>query len=84
MSVRITTADAGERAVLKVAGRLQLGDVSELDKEIQTVDGPFVLDLSELLSADKAGIEKLCELLSGGAELQGASPYVRLLLDAKT
>ena len=83
MSVRITTADDGERAVLKVAGRLKFGDVSELDKEVRSIAGPFVLDLSELQSADEAGIERLRELALGRAELRGVSHYVQLLLDVK-
>ena len=54
---------------------------SEFDKEIRSIDGSFVLDLSEMLSADEAGIEKLRKLASSGAELRGASGYVQMLLD---
>lgn len=32
---------------------------SELAKEIRSIDGPFLLDLLELLSADEAGIARL-------------------------
>jgi hypothetical protein len=82
MSVRITRAIDGERTVLQVAGRLESADLSELDKEIRSLDGPFVLDLSELLSADERGIERLGELAAGAAELRGASGYVQMLLDS--
>ena len=71
----------GERLVLKVAGRLQSADISELDKEIRLVHGPYVLDLSELLSVDEAAIARIRELSSNDAELQGASHYVQMLLD---
>ena len=84
MSVRVTPTIDGERTVLQVAGRLESADLSELDKEIRSLDGPLVLDLSELLSADEAGIEKLRELLSAGAELRGASHYVQMLLAMKS
>ncbi len=81
MCFRITRAIDGELTRVQVAGRLQPPFEAELDKEIRSIDRPFVLDLSELLSADKAGIEKLRHLASNGAELRGASGYVRMLLD---
>ena len=81
MNVRIIRTIDGERTVIQVAGRLKSGDVSELDKEIRSVDGPLVLDLSELKSADEAGVERLRELAFGQAALRGTSRYVQLLLD---
>jgi hypothetical protein len=83
MSFRIIRTIDRERTTVKVAGRLQPPFESELDREIRSIDGPFVLDLSELLSSDDAGIEKLCQLASGGTELRGASGYVQMLLDDK-
>lgn len=80
MNVRIIRVIDGVRTVIRVAGRLRSVDLSELEKETRLADGPFVLDLSELVTADEAGIEKLRELASGPAELQGASRYVQLLL----
>ena len=82
MSVRVTRVIDGKRTVLQVAGRLESADLSELDKEIRLLDGPWVLDLSELLSAGEAGIKKLRELEVGAVELRGASGYVRMLLDS--
>ncbi len=81
MSVRITRTIGGEQTVLRIAGRLQSADLSILDEEVRSVDGSLVLDLSELVSADKAGIERLRELAGGRAELRGASGYVQMLLD---
>ena len=49
-----------------------------------SVDGPLVLDLSELKSADQAAVERLRELASEGAERRGASRYVQMLLDANS
>ena len=66
----------------KLLGRLQSGDLSELDQEIRLLDGLFVLELSELLTADEPGIDRLRELAAGGAESQGASHYVEMLLDS--
>lgn len=80
MNVRITPTIDGQRTVLQVAGRLQLDDISELEKETGAVEGTLVLDLSELMSADKTGIVTLRTLKAEGAELRGVSQYVRLLL----
>ena len=83
MNVRISRSIDGERHVLQVAGRLESANLSELEKEVRSVDGPLVLDLSQLLSADAVGIERLRELASTGAELRGGSHYIRMLLDPK-
>ena len=83
MCFRIIRTIDRERTTVKVAGRLQPPFESELDKEVRSIDGPCVLDLSELLSADEAGIEKLRQMASSGTELRGASGYVQMLLDEK-
>ena len=74
------TVDGGQ-TILQVAGRLQAVDVSVLDREVAAVAGSLVLDLSQLLSADGAGIKELRDCKAGGADLQGASGYVQMLLD---
>ena len=81
MSLRIDRTTVGELTVLRVSGRLQSAEVPELEKEISSAAGRLKLDLSELMSADEAGIKRLRELAFSGAELHGASPYVQLLLD---
>jgi hypothetical protein len=81
MSVRISRVSEGARVVIRVAGRLQSVGLAELEKEVRAVEGPFVLDLSELISADEAGIARLCELVSGPASLRGVSRYIQMLLD---
>ena len=83
MTVRIATTIVGERTVLQIAGRLQSCDVPELDRVIRLIVGRFVLDLSELVSADKAALKRLRECASSGVALQGVSHYVQLLLDDK-
>jgi anti-anti-sigma regulatory factor len=81
MKVRITKETDSEETIIRIAGRLRSEVIPELEKECQSVVGPLVLDLSELVSADKAGIEKLRELAGGRAELRGVSGYVQMLLD---
>lgn len=81
MNIRVVRFSEDQRTVLNIAGRLQSVDVSALDKEIRSVEGPLTLDLSELMSADQAGIERLRELQADGAELRSASRYLQMLLD---
>ena len=81
MNIRVVRFSEEERTVLKIDGRLQSVDVSELDQETRSVEGPLTLDLSELMSADKAGVERLRELQAQGAEMRGASRYMQMLLD---
>ncbi len=55
-------------------------DLTELKKVCQSVTGPFVLDLPNLLWADSDGVRTLVKLEQGGARLQGVSPLLVLLL----
>lgn len=84
MTIRISKTARDRQTVLKVDGRLKADDVEELARAYQSAQGASVLDLSELHSADRAGVEILRELVSMGAELRGASPYIELLLKAKS
>jgi anti-anti-sigma regulatory factor len=81
MSIRITRTTDAHETVLKIDGRLRCEDVGELAKEQRSVRGPLVLELSNLQSADAAGVEILRRLASAGARIQGASPYIELLLN---
>jgi anti-anti-sigma regulatory factor len=83
MNVRVTRTIDGFRTVLQIAGRLDSVGVSLLEEESRSVAGALVLDLSQLVSADEAGIEMLRQLVARGAELKGALPYVQMLVDAK-
>ena len=66
--------------MVTVAGRLEPSCLEELQKLCRSIEGPFTLDLSSLLSADAEGLAVLRELEAQGAELRGVSPFIRLLL----
>lgn len=83
MAVRITRTSDAQRTVLRVDGELLSEDVAELTRERESVEGPLVLELSNLQSADPAGVGVLLELASLGAEIRGVSPYIELLLKRK-
>jgi len=82
--VRITKIVDDPQTVLRIDGRLRSEDVDELVKVFRSVQGATVLDLSELQSADRQAAEVLRELLALGVEVRGASPYIELLLKAKS
>lgn len=80
MSIRITRTSDSQETVLRIDGQLCLENVAELTREHLSVEGPLVLELSDLQSADKAGVDVLLELISLGVSIRGASPYIELLL----
>lgn len=82
MTVRITRRRNTHRTTLQVDGRLSCANVQELTREWAGLELPIVLDLSELRFADSRGIAVLLDLVAQGAELQGVSPFVEMLLQS--
>lgn len=80
MGIRITRTSDAHETVLRIDGQLRCENVAELTKEHRFVEGPLVLELSNLQSADTAGVDVLLELISMGVQIRGASPYIELLL----
>ena len=72
-------SDSGVR-IVRLEGWLEGEAVGELERVVTGEAGPLRLDLSELRSADTAGLDALRALRAAGASLVGASPYIRLLL----
>ena len=70
-----------DRRVVRLAGRLSVAQVPEL-LEACAEAPPIELDLTDLVSADAAGIEALQRLRSQGATLVGAPGYLQLKLDS--
>ena len=69
------------RRIVRVAGRLGLAHVPELLTACEG-DGPLELNLTDLASADSAGIEALQRARSKGATLVGTPGYIRLKIDS--
>jgi hypothetical protein len=72
-----------DRRVVRLAGRLSVAQVPELLTACAD-EGPLELDLSELVSADPAGIEALRRVRRKGATLVGTPGYIQLKLDSGT
>lgn len=65
---------------LKLDGELTGDEGPELRRVCAGVKGRLALDLTDLRSVDRQGAVVLRELLEQGAEMVGASPYIRILL----
>ncbi len=73
----------GSKTVLQLAGLLRSQDIADLLQKYLSVEGPVVLELSNLQSADLAGVKILLELAALGTEIRGASPFIAFLLSNK-
>ncbi len=80
MEIRIDITSEGPETVIHIAGRLSGTSVAQLIKACDPIEGAFVIDLSNLLFADDAGIDTIRTLDDTGADVHGASPFIQLLL----
>jgi hypothetical protein len=81
MDLRLTVTRGEISTVVRVDGRLSVQGVREFERLVQTIDGPKVLDLTHLVSADDAGVTLLRTFAGQGAQLIGTTPYMTLLLE---
>jgi hypothetical protein len=76
----IGVAQEVDRCVVRLAGRLSAAEVPDLLAACES--RPLELDLTDLVSADPAGIEALRRVRGAGATLVGVPGYIQLTLDA--
>ena len=83
MTIRVSI-EAGETGTtIRIEGQLTSAELPDVRAACDSANPPLRLDLSGLKSADIEGIRALRSLSGSGAELQGASPYIReLVLEA--
>jgi ABC-type transporter Mla MlaB component len=73
---------AGAQWLVRLAGRLSVDQVPDLLKVCgEHGSDPVAIELSDLLSADAAGIEALRRVRRAGALLTGTPTYIQLKLD---
>ena len=70
----------GNRRIVRLAGRLTDAQVPELLRACAESPG-LDLDLSELVSADAAGIDAIRRIRVAGASLVGTHGYIQIKLD---
>ena len=84
MEFRIDIQTEGLDLVVHVAGRLKGPAIAQLFKACEPMEDHYVLDLSKLRFADDAGAEAIRTLREKGAEICGASSFIKLLTDGET
>ena len=81
MDIRIDIETKGHIEVVQVSGRLVEPFIQQLTDVCESVERNFVLDLSNLVYADDAGIDVIRSLREKGADTSGASSFIKLLID---
>ena len=78
----IGVVQQADRRIVRLAGQLSVAQVPELlDACAQAL--PIEIDLTDLVSADAAGIEALQRLRGRGATLVSAPGYLQLKIDSQ-
>ncbi len=81
MGIRIDCHFNGAKTVISIAGRFCGADVQQLEQTFAQVEGPRLIDLSNLVFADSEGIDAIRASIDEGAQIRGASPFIALLLE---
>ena len=81
MDIRIDIETNGPVEVVQISGRLVEPFIRQLTDVCESMEGNFVLDLSNLIYADDAGVDVIRSLREKGAEISGASSFIKLLID---
>jgi hypothetical protein len=81
MGIRIDIESEGPDVVFHVAGRLAGSAITQLEDVCESTEGHCVLDLSSLMFADDAGAKAIRILCERGAEIRGASSFIKLLIN---
>jgi hypothetical protein len=76
LTVRITIAERGPVRHIVVDGRLTAEEVGELEAVLGDRLEAICLDLTELRSADEAGIALLRRLRLGGVRMRDLAPHL--------
>jgi hypothetical protein len=84
VTLRMALGEESGIQVIRLAGWLEGEAVAELERVASGCADPIRIDLTELRSADPAGLTVLRALQGRGGRLVGASPYIRLLLGTET
>jgi hypothetical protein len=80
MGLRITSTVENDAVVLGLHGWLVGEEVEAFRNALLHAARPLSIDLRWLVGADETGVSALREARGAGARLEGASPYLQLLL----
>jgi ABC-type transporter Mla MlaB component len=82
VTIRINRRETAEGVVVELHGWLSQGVLGEFISMCDSAGQPLRIDLSQLAGTDEAGLAALQSRMAGGTQLEGASPYIRLLLES--
>jgi len=78
--IRITTHHEPARTVVTIEGRLMAADLRAIRQVRQSVSGAVALNLGGLDACAQDGIRLLQDWLDAGAQLDAATPFLRMVL----
>ena len=81
MTIRIDVNSEGDEVVVYLAGRLSEDATKELIDTCDQIKQGFVLDLSNLVFADDAGVDVIRAINDQAAKVRGASQFIQLLIN---
>ena len=81
MTIRIDVNSEGDEAVVYLVGRLSEDATKELIDTCGQIKQGFVLDLSNLVFADDAGVDVIRAISDQAAKVRGASQFIQLLIN---
>ncbi len=81
---RITTQKRDRTTCVTLDGRLEGSDIEEIRRAFSAVTGPAELRLSGLESCSEEVVQELRRRIEAGVRLASATPYLRMMLVAKS
>jgi hypothetical protein len=80
--IRITTSE-GNHTLVTIDGQMTKSDLQEIQRVRKSVKGTALLNLVGVHECAAGGVRVLQAWLEAGAVLQDATPFLRMLLEAK-
>jgi len=77
VTLKIETASDGETATLWLIGRLESGNLGELEAQVRRLRPRLVFDLDEVTLVDVAVVRFFITCEAEGIELRRCAPYIR-------
>ena len=79
--IRITTQQEESHALVTIDGQLTATDVVEIRRVRDSLRGNVILKLAGLSLCADEGIHVLRDWLQAGAQLENATPFLRMVLE---
>ena len=84
MTLRLSRMASGQRVTFRFSGELTRKELDEIAATIaREQGGSIVLDLADVTTASREGIEYLRKAAASGAELVNCPPYIERWIEAE-